>query len=127
MIPPGLLATAVLAVGAVVGGLVAWRWVRRLAGWLPRRALLLHLAAGPCMVLGTIPVVLGWWAWRARAEAPPPGEEGVVGPAGEVVVLVSLGGLLWLAGLRCLLEGHRIARAVPPAADSPRDPPGPPG
>lgn len=112
MIPPGVAAVAVLALAAVAGAGVAVAWIRRLAGWLPRRALVFHVAAGPCMVLGTVPALLAWWAWRARAEDPVPGPGSAAsgGVAWEVVVLAALGGMLWLGGLRCLLEGHRILR-----------------
>lgn len=112
MIPPGAAAIAALVLAAAVATAVAGRWIRRLAGWLPRRALAFHLAAGPCMVLGTVPGLLAWWAWRARVEDPVPGLE-VAEPGGvawEVVILAGSAGLLWLAGLRCLVEGHRVLR-----------------
>jgi hypothetical protein len=116
VIPPGVAAVVVLALAGVAGATIAIVWIRRLAGWLPRRALVFHVAAGPCMVLGTIPALLAWWAWRARVEDPVPGPGSAAsgGVAWEVVILAGVGGLLWLGGLRCLLEGHRLLRSESP-------------
>lgn len=120
----------VLVLAFLAGAGVAIGWIQRLAGWLPRRALVLHVVAGPCMVLGTVPALLAWWAWRARGQDPVPGpgslESG--GVAWEVVILAGLGGLLWLGGLRCLLEGHRVLREGAPRRRDGDDPlsPSPP-
>lgn len=112
MTPGGGAALAILALAGVVGGGIAWRWMAALSRLLPPGVLALHVLAGPCMVLGTIPAFLAWWAWRAQTGVGAPlGQSPVPGGVGwDVLVLAGSGGVLWLAGLWCLLEGHRRLR-----------------
>jgi len=106
--PGGGLTLAILVLAGVVGGGIAWRWLAALSRLLPPRVLALHVLAGPCMVLGTIPAFLAWWAWRVRMEGEPPGSgAGATGWGLDVLVLAGSGGTLWLTGLWCLLAGHR--------------------
>lgn len=118
MIPGEGAALLVLALAGVLGGVVAWRWLATLSRLLPSRVLMLHVAAGPFMVLGTIPLFLAWWVWRARIGDMISGSgssaSGAWGVGWQVVVLAGLGGMLWLGGLRCLLEGHRVLRKETP-------------
>lgn len=108
MSPGGGLTFAVLVIAGAVGVGIAWRWLTALSRMLPPRVLALHVAAGPCMVLGTIPAFLAWWAWRVRSGGDPAIEGAGVSSLGlDVLVLAASGGTLWLAGLWCLLEGHR--------------------
>ena len=104
----GGLALAILVIAGVAGGGIAWRWLSALSRLLPPGVLALHVLAGPCMVLGTIPASMAWWAWRIRSEGDPAVEgTGAAGLGLDVLVLAGSGGALWLAGLWCLLEGHR--------------------
>lgn len=108
MNPGGGLALIFLAAAGVMGVGIAWRWLAALSRLLPPRVLVLHVMAGPCMVLGTIPAFLAWWAWRARMDdGAPLGDPTGGGVGWDVLVLAASGGTLWLAGLWCLLEGHR--------------------
>lgn len=109
MNPGGGLALIILAVAGLLGGGVAWRWLSALSRLLPPPVLALHVAAGPFMVLGTIPAFLAWWAWRGRIGAGSPATGGAAGGGvgWDVLVMAGAGGMLWLAGLWCLLAGHR--------------------
>jgi len=89
-VTPG--AWAVLVLAGLAGGWVAARWLRALSRSTGRRTFVWHVAAGPFMVAGTVPAVL---ALR--------GEFGGGWPA---LAALAVAGILWLAGLRCLLQGH---------------------
>lgn len=105
MNPDGVGPWVAFGVAALVGGGVAGLWIRTLSRWVPLRALGYHLAAGPFMVMGTVPAWMAFTSWMGSAPA-----DGVPGMRWDVLLPLAVGGVLWLAGLRCLVEGHRVLR-----------------